>query len=136
MIISPTSAVIRWLPPNINLWNGIILKYTVEYQRQRPVEFIDDPLIPYFNQTVSIHLLENNPDPRLAISPLVNESVDIEGLEENFLYQFVIYYENSAGKSIKSDAIQLGMPSSGIYTLIITLLSKVHKERREYLSAI
>lgn len=91
--------------------------YTVEYQRQGPVQFIDDPFIPYFNQTVSIHSLKNNPDPRLAILPLVYESVDIDRLEENFLYQFTIYYENSAGKSVKSDAIQLGMPPSGMYSL-------------------
>ena len=119
MIISPTSVVISWLPSNTSLWNGIILKYTVEYQRQGPAEFIDDPLIPYhyqyLNQTISIHSLENNPDPRLAISPLVDESVLIDRLEENFIYQFTIYYENSAGKSVKSDAFQLGMPSSGTY---------------------
>ena len=126
MIISPNSVIISWLPPNISLWNGIILKYTVEYQRQGPVEFIDYPLIPYFNQTVSIHSLKNNPDPRLAISPLVNESVHIEGLEENFLYQFIIFYENSAGKSVESDAIQLEMPSSGPYTLISLYTVQCH----------
>lgn len=114
MIISPTSVVISWLPSNTSLWNGIILKYTVEYQRQGPAKFIDDPLIPYLNQTISIHSLENNPDPRFAISPLVDESVLIDRLEENFIHQFTIYYENSAGKSVKSDAIQLGMPSSGM----------------------
>ena len=126
MIISPTSLVISWLPPNISLWNGIILKYTVEYQRQGPVEFIDDPLIPYLNQTVSIHSLKNNPDPRLVISPLVNESVYIDRLEEDFLYQFIIYYENSAGKSIRNGAIQLGMPSSGICTHLSYYIVRYH----------
>ena len=114
-ITSATSVVISWLPSNVSLWNGIIVKYTVEYQRQGPVEFVDDPFIPYLNQTISVHSLENNPDPRLAISPLVDESVEIDGLEENFIYEFTVLYENSAGKSVASDITQSEMPSSGMH---------------------
>lgn len=118
VIDSPTSVNLSWLPVNPNLWNGIITSYTVEYQRQEPVEFNGDPVEPYVKSTASIpflpeHPLANNPDPRLVTFPLIEESLQLKGLEENYVYQFTVYFENSAGKSEASSSVQVGMPSSG-----------------------
>ena len=122
VIESSTSVTLSWLPVKPSLWNGIIISYTVEYQRQEPVEFIVNhnpgPAEPYVTSTVSIpslpeHPLVNSPDPRVVTLPLREESLQLEGLEENYVYQFTVYFENLAGRSEISNPVQVGMPSSG-----------------------
>ncbi len=46
--------------------------------------------------------LANDPDPTRVTVPLRNESVVIVGLEEFHVYRFVIFYENSQGRSNSS----------------------------------
>lgn len=58
-------------------------------------------------------LLRNNPNPTLAITPLMWEELEIEGLKAYFVYSFSIYYENSAGQSTSSDSVELSLPYSG-----------------------
>ena len=130
VIDSSSSVLLSWLPTNPSLWNGIIISYTVEYQRQEPVESNGNPLEPYVTSTASIpslpeHPLANSPDPRLVTLPLREESLQLDGLEENFIYQFTVYFENSAGRSEVSSLMQIEMPSSGtqlyhIYTYALS----------------
>ena len=134
VINSNTSVTLTWLPADPNLWNGIIVSYSIEYQRQKQVEFVDNSeQLEYVTSTASIpslpeHPLANSPDPRLVSLPLQDESLYLEGLEENFVYQFVVYYENSAGRSERSGPIRLNMPSSGTYcsNKIIIMLLKLY----------
>ena len=118
-INSNTSVTIRWLPADPNLWNGIIAAYTVEYERQEQVEFDNNSKqLEYVTSSSSIpslpeHPLVNSPDPRLVSLPLKEESLQLGGLEENFVYQFVICYENSAGRSEMSSPLTINMPPSG-----------------------
>ena len=74
---------------------------------------------PYVNSEASIpslpeHPLANNPDPRLVSLPLQEESLQLEGLEENYVYRFTVYFENSAGRSGASNPVLIEMPLSGI----------------------
>lgn len=118
VINSKTSVTLSWLPTSPSLWNGIISSYTVMYQRQGPVEFIHNSVEPYVTSTASIpslpeHPLSNSPDPRLVTLPLRKEALQLEGLEANYIYQFAVYLENSAGRSEISSSVQVEMPSSG-----------------------
>ena len=120
VIDSSSSVLLSWLPTNPSLWNGIIISYTVEYQRQEPVESNGNLLEPYVTSTASIpslpeHPLANSPDPRLVTLPLREESLQLDELEENFIYQFTVYFENSAGRSEVSSLMQIEMPSSGTH---------------------
>ena len=118
-IDSSTSITITWLPANPSLWNGIVLSYTIEYQRQESPGLNNLPE-PYITSTSSIpslpqHPLANNPDPRLVTLPLVEETLHLEGLEENYVYRFIVYFENSAGRSEVSSPVQVRMPPSGTH---------------------
>ena len=119
VINSNTSVTLRWLPADPSIWNGIIVSYIVEYQRQEQVEFVDNSeQLEYVTSTASIpslphHPFVNNPDPRLVSLPLKEESLQLRGLEENFVYQFVVYYDNSAGRSEMSNPLRINMPPSG-----------------------
>ena len=119
MINSNTSVTLTWLPADPSFWNGIIVTYRVEYQRQEQLEFVDNSeQLEYVTLTASIpslpeHPLVNNPDPRLVSLPLKEESLQLGGLEENFVYQFVVYYENSAGRSEISIPLRINVPPSG-----------------------
>ena len=118
VIISKTSVTLHWYPVDPSFWNGIITSYTVEYERQEPVEFSGVTEEPHVTLTASIpslpeHPLTNSPDPRLTSLPLREESLHLDHLEENYIYQFVIYFENSAGRSGGSTPIQVEMPPSG-----------------------
>lgn len=121
--LSPTSLRLRWLPPNPDEWNGIISRYTIEYSLLRQVQGDDDDdendpsadlrmnFVTYAPS--SRQRLLNNPDPRLTVTPLVWEELEIAGLQEYFVYSFTMYYENSAGRSDSSDDVELNMPSAG-----------------------
>lgn len=118
MIDSSTSVTLSWLPINPNDWNGILTTYTVQYQRQGPAEHTNTPVESYVTSTASIpslpeHPLVNSPDPRLVTLPLREESLQLDGLEENYVYEFTVYCENSAGRSEISNPIPVIMPPSG-----------------------
>ena len=117
-IDSPTLVSLSWLPINPSGWNGILTSYIVQYQRQGPAGSLNTPIESYVTSTASIpslpeYPLANSPDPRLATLPLREESLLLEGLEENYVYEFTVYCVNSAGSSDISDPITITMPSSG-----------------------
>ena len=118
VIVSKTSVSLHWYPVDPNFWNGIITSYTVEYERQDPVEFNGVTEEPHVTLTASIpslpeHPLTNSPDPRFVSLPLRQESLHLDQLEEDYVYRFVIYFENSAGRSGESSPVRLETPSSG-----------------------
>ena len=115
---SPSSVSLSWLPIPPSRWNGILSSYIIQYQRQGQAESLDTPASEYVTLSASIpslpeHPLSNNPDPRLATLPLNEEMLLLQGLEENFVYEFTVYCENSAGRSETSDPISIVMPPSG-----------------------
>ena len=57
--------------------------------------------------------LANDPDPTRVTLPLRNESVVIEELEEFHVYRFVIFYENSQGRSNTSSPVIIQTLISG-----------------------
>lgn len=119
--LSPTSLRFRWLPPGKDEWNGDIIRYTIEYSLLRQVLEDEDEeetdnllMMTYVTYAPSSRQrLLNNPDPRLATEPLVWEELVIEGLQEYFVYSLSVYYENSAGRSDRSDPVELNMPPAG-----------------------
>ena len=124
VIDSSTSVSLSWLPVDSALWNGLIVSYTVEYQRREQVEFVGTPEDPYITSTATIpslpeHPLANSPDPRLVSLPLRAESLQLKGLEENYVYQFTVYFENSAGRSELSSPLLINMPPSGAYCILL-----------------
>ena len=117
-IESPTSVRISWLPINPSGWNGILTSYIVQYERQGPAGALNTPVESYVTSTASIpslpeHPLANSPDPRLATLPLIQESLLLQGLEENYAYEFTVYCVNSAGSSEMNSPVAFTMPSSG-----------------------
>ena len=62
--------------------------------------------------------LSNSPDPTLATTPLAQEELEIYGLQEYFVYSISIYYENSVGRSVNSDSVELDMPLAGMYLIL------------------
>ena len=122
LIDSSTSVIVTWLPINPTNWNGILTTYTVQYQRQGQVGSLNTPSESYVTSKASIpslpeHPLANSPDPRLVTLPLNEESLRLEGLEENYVYEFSVYCENSAGQSDSSELVSISMPSSGRSTI-------------------
>ena len=120
-VVSPSSMVLSWLPPDIQFWNGIITEYTVVYERLGAVEEFDDSsaMEPFTSQSISIPQpglsLVNNHDPQFVTLPLQEESVLIEYLEEYYVYSFVVYLENTEGLSAASQTIIQEMPQAGIH---------------------
>ena len=128
--LSPTSLSLRWLPASQDEWNGIISRYTIEYRLLRQVvededgdeeEEEDNGLSDEFLMTFVTYApssgrpLLNNPDPRRARTfPLLWEEREIVGLQEYFVYSVSVYYENSAGRSESSGAVELSMPPAGM----------------------
>ena len=115
---SPTSVRLSWLPINPSGWNGILTSYIVQYERQGPAGSLNTPPESYVTTTASIpslpeHPLANSPDPRIATLPLTLESLLLEGLEENYVYEFTVYCVNSAGSSETSTPVTIVIPSSG-----------------------
>ena len=115
-ILSPTSVRIQWLPSNQDTWNGIITRYTIQYSLLRQVATSQQTSFSELNITyLPSSQLRNNPDPTLAISPLLQEEVVIEGLQPYFEYSFFVFYENSDGQSGSSDIVEFSLPYSGTY---------------------
>ena len=122
-IDSPISVRLSWLPINPSGWNGILTSYTVQYERQGPAGSLNTPVESYVTSTASIpslpeHPLANSPDPRLATLPLTQESLLLEELEENYVYEFTVYCINSAGSSQTSNPVTITMPSSGNISVV------------------
>ena len=95
----------------------------MQYERQGPAGSLNTPVESYVTSTASIpslpeHPLANSPDPRLAALPLTQESLLLQGLEENYVYEFTVYCVNSAGSSEMSTPIRVTMPVSGRKTNI------------------
>ena len=121
VIESASSVTVSWLPPEVQLWNGVVTEYTVLYENHGPLQGISGEgsggLSPLMQQTVSIpspgQQLTNSPDPSLVSLPLKLESVLIEGLEEYHLYSFAVYQENVEGISPLSEATMQETPEAG-----------------------
>lgn len=114
-VLSPTSVRLNWLPANQDIWNGIIIRYTIPYSLIRRVSVNDqatDMLTTFTAYAPSSHL-RNDPNPILVASPLLWEEIEIQGLKAYFIYSFSIYYENSAGQSASSGDVELHLPYSG-----------------------
>ena len=127
--MTPTSASVSWLPTNRDNWNGVIQHYTVSYELLGSVDDISDPdgfglgsdtgsgVEPLMSASITIpsigRPLANNPDPTRVTLPLRNESVVIEELEEFHVYRFVIFYENSQGRSNSSSPVVIQTFISG-----------------------
>ena len=116
---SPSSVTVSWLPPEAQLWNGIISRYTIVYDLLGRVDKYedDDILEPYTTQMLSIPQpglpLTNNPDPRIVMLPLQLETAVVNTLEEFSVYQFAVYLENIVGQSAASNSVTVEMPASG-----------------------
>ena len=121
VITSPNSVVISWYPPAANLWNGIIIRYTVAYTQRGSVDE-DSELteLRLFAQSIPLlgFPLANSPDPRTANPSLVKESMQLMNLQEYLVYEFMVFFENSAGESESSEPINLEMPQIGNLLLI------------------
>ena len=119
-VLSATSMRLHWLPPSQDEWNGIITRYVIEYRLVRPVSVESEeyqttsPLRTFVTFAPSSRQsLNNNPDPTLASLPLAWEQLEIESLEEYFIYEFSVYFENSAGRSDSGQDVELSMPVAG-----------------------
>lgn len=130
-IESPTSVRISWLPISPSGWNGILTSYVVQYERQGPAGSVNTLVESYVTSTASIpslpeHPLANSPDPRLATLPLTQESLLLEGLEENYVYEFTVYCINSAGSSEMSSPVTITMPFSGKILVLYIIRTSIH----------
>ena len=121
----------RWLPPPVDSWNGIIRNYTIYVEHVESV---------YPTANISQNLsftqvhpsrdnpLSNNGDPHLVSLPLQFESVIIRGLQESQVYQFSIVMANSAGRGEESLPIIQELPGSGEFVIkfLIHIMFEVH----------
>lgn len=114
-----TSVTVSWIPPDVQLWNGVITSYTVIYELIGRVHESDVENDPLSSQTISITqaMFSNDPDPNDATLPLKIESVVIKMLEEYYVYRFSVYLENAVGRSNISNSIAVEMPPAGSKTL-------------------
>ena len=115
-VTSATCVQLSWLPPDPQLWNGVITNYTVVYELLGPVGMTSD------NSSHSVMTktiptqdspLANNADPRDVSFPLHWERVAIEGLHEHHVYKFSVFMANAAGRSGMTMTIIQGLPGAG-----------------------
>ena len=133
-----------WLPTSQDDWNGVITRYTVEYRLIRSVRDMigmygsgiaptvyGSGVAPTMYASVPSlgQPLVNNPNPTLVTLPLKRESVLITGLQEFFVYQFTIYYENSVGRSDSSSPLEQATAAAGT---VDTTLSRVLTKQNVY----
>ena len=111
-VISATCVELSWLPPDLQLWNGVVTNYTVVYEILRPVGLVSANSMMKAIPTQG-NPLANNADPRLANVPLQQEMVVIDGLEEHHVYMFSVFMANAAGNGMHMTIIQ-ELPGSGI----------------------
>jgi len=105
-VISATSVELPWLPPDPQLWNGVITNYTVVYKQLGPVGMTPADTVTTIFKTFPTqgNPLVNNPNPRHATVPLQQETVVLDHLQEYFVYEFSVFMENAAGRSEMSVA--------------------------------
>ena len=111
-----TSVTVSWIPPDVQLWNGVITSYTVIYELIGRVDGVENG--PLSSHTISITkaMFSNDPDPNVATLPLKMESVVIKMLEEYYVYRFSVYLENVISQSDISNSINVEMPPAGSNT--------------------
>ena len=116
-IVYATQVELSWLPPDTQLWNGMITNYTVVYELLGPVGMTSDNS----SQTIMMksiptqgNPLANNADPRLASVPLQRERVVVDNLEEHHVYKFSVFIANAAGGSELSMTIIQSLPGAGL----------------------
>jgi len=114
-VISATSVELSWLPPDPQLWNGVITNYTVVYKRLGPVGMTPADTVTTMVKAFPTqgNPLVNNPNPRHATVPLQQETVVVDHLQEYFVYEFSVFIQNAAGRSEMSVAIIQEMPGAG-----------------------
>lgn len=118
---SASSVIVSWLPPDTQVWNGIVTSYTVIYENLGMRGNANDQgsgLQPSIIESITISGLQltNIPDPGVVPLPLRQESVLIEQLEEYHTYSFAVQQENAEGASSLSEAILQEMPEAGKLT--------------------
>jgi len=113
-VISATSVKLSWVPPDPQLWNGVITNYTVVYKLLGPVGMTPAETVTTMVKAIPTRSnpLVNNPDPRHATVPLQNETVILNHLQEHFVYEFSVFMENAAGRSEMSVAIIQELPGT------------------------
>ena len=114
----------RWLPPPIASWNGLISNYTIYVKHLQSVHSLTNISKELNNLSFTLahptreHPLSNNRDPHLATLPLLFELVIIEGLQECQVYQFSVAMANSAGWGEETLPIIQELPGSGKHIVI------------------
>ena len=116
-VVSATRVKLSWLPPDPQLWNGMITNYTVVHELLGPVGMTSDNS----SQTIMTKAiptqgnpLANNADPRLASIPLEQEAVVVDGLQEHHVYKFSVIMANAVGRSGMSITIIQALPGAGL----------------------
>ena len=116
-MVSATRVALSWLPPDPDIWNGVITNYTVVYKLLGPVGMTSD------NSSQAImtkaiptqgNPLANNADPRLASVPLQQEVAVVDDLQEHHVYKFSVFMANAAGRGEMSMAIIQALPGAGL----------------------
>jgi len=116
-VISATSVVLSWLPPDPHLWNGVITNYTVTYQLLGPVGITHTSITDAVS-TMAIAVpmqgdqLANNANPLLVAWPLQRETAIVDDLQEYNVYTFSVFIVNSAGRSQMSQIIIQELPGA------------------------
>ena len=108
-----TSVTVFWIPPDVQLWNGVITSYTVIYELIGRVDDVKNDLLSSHNISITPAMFSNDPDPYVATLPLKIESVVIKMLQEYYVYRFSVYLENAVGQSDISNSINVEMPPAG-----------------------
>ena len=115
-MVSATRVELSWLPPDPQLWNGVITNYTVEYELLGPVGMMSanssQPIMMKAIPTQGNSLV-NNANPRFASVPLQQETVVVDDLQEDHVYQFSVFMTNAAGRSGMSMTIIQALPGAG-----------------------
>ena len=116
-VISATSVELSWLPPDPQLWNGVITNYTLAYKLLGPIGMTPGSadMVTTRNKAIPTpgNPLANNPDPRHATVPLEPEIAILDDLQEYHVYEFSVFIANTAGRSDMSMAIIQGLPGAG-----------------------
>ena len=111
-VLSPTSVKVSWKPPNKKEWKGKIDSYEITVVCLGLNEGIIRKC-ELQNNNIAVSPQANNPDPSLAMQPLHSEQHLIEGLEENYYYNFSISIINDGGSGLPSTPISQLMPQAG-----------------------
>ena len=110
LTITSTSVRLAWYPPHPDSWNGEVIKYTVLSTLIETTESLENATntpqlsfsIPSFGQP-----LMNINDPVRVTLPLKQEMVLINELDEFSTYQFLVFFETSAGRSTNSEDLEV-----------------------------